>query len=356
MKKNIIYISLYMCLFLFGACSSSDNEPENSKVYLETNTNRILLKEEGGTSYINIASNTKWTILIENEEIPVNDLEVSPLSGEGDETIKITYGREINKVQCEHATLIFYYYSEGKRIRKDIVLSRQEDDNVDDDEIWIPVMSIVKATDTFPPTFITADGYKLISITHSYIINVIPGDMYFINGQYNESMMDINKNEIHIELLSEPVCVSGHHVVQDNTNMYSSNAPFYSSNYNNIGPTFFDKYILIVPVYFWVTNIADNIQEELNKHTFMLAYDSDANSNGNLHMRLLHNVSELEDLNRTFLTAQYCSFNISSAVYNYKSAMGTEPRKIIIEYMVNSSNDRLDQARVEKYALDYNFK
>lgn len=343
-----------MCLFLLGACSSSDNEQENSKVYLETNTNRILLKEEGGTSYINIASNTKWTILVENEEIPVNDLEVSPLSGEGDETIKITYGREINKVQCEHATLIFYYYSEGKRISKDIVLSRQEDNNVDDDEIWIPVMSIVKATNPFPTTFITSDGFKLITLTP--YINVIPGEIYFINGHYNESMIDNDKNEVYIELLNEPVCISGHPVVQDDTDLYPSNAPFYSPNYNNIGPAFFDKNILIVPVYFWITDKTDKIQEELNKHTFMLAYDSDANSNGNLNMRLLHNISEIEDINRTLLTAQYCSFNILSAVYNYKSATGTEPRKIIIEYMVNSSNDRLDHARVEKYTLDYNFK
>ena len=53
-------------------------------------------------------------------------MDVTPLAGDGDGTIKITYGREINKVQCEHATLIFYYYSEGKRVSKEVILTRQE--------------------------------------------------------------------------------------------------------------------------------------------------------------------------------------------------------------------------------------
>ena len=125
MRKGLSCIGLWLCLLLIIGCSNSDSQPENVEVYLEANTDRVLLKEEGGTAYINIASNTRWTILVENDEIPVIDLDVTPLAGDGDGTIKITYGREINKVQCEHATLIFYYYSEGKRVSKEVILTRQ---------------------------------------------------------------------------------------------------------------------------------------------------------------------------------------------------------------------------------------
>lgn len=207
MRKSLSCIGLWLCLLLIIGCSNSDSQPENVEVYLEANTDRVLLKEEGGIAYINIASNTRWTILVENDEIPVIDLDVTPLAGDGDGTIKITYGCEINKVQCEHATLIFYYYSEGKRVSKEVILTRQENDGNKDEEGWKTFTTFAKATNSFPATFKTMDGYKLIPTAIS--IFSTPGDMYYIAGQYKDSMFDIEKKEIHLELLSDPVCISG---------------------------------------------------------------------------------------------------------------------------------------------------
>lgn len=65
MRKGLSCIGLWLCLLLIIGCSNSDSQPENVEVYLEANTDRVLLKEEGGTAYINIASNTRWTILVE---------------------------------------------------------------------------------------------------------------------------------------------------------------------------------------------------------------------------------------------------------------------------------------------------
>lgn len=352
MKKNLIYISLCLCLFLIAGCSGSDSEPENVEVYLEANTNRILLKEEGGTAYINIASNTKWTVLVENEEIPVVELDVTPLSGDGDGTIKITYGREINKVQCEHATLIFYYYSDGKRVSKEVILSRQENDN--GEENMIPLTALAKAINSFPATFKTADGYKIITTSTAF---VTLGEMYYINGLYQESMIDHNAKEIHLNLLNELVCISGSPIVMDNIDKYSSNAPFYASNYDGIAPGFFDESILIVPLFFWIYNAnVTDIQEELNRHSFILVYDSTGNSDSILKLCLLHSILEDEEKRRTMLTAQYCSFNISSVISRFKLEKGMRPSKITIEYKVNLSSDRLDLAKTEKYTLDYKFQ
>ena len=51
MRKGLSCIGLWLCLLLIVGCSNSDSQPENVEVYLEANTDRVLLKEEGGTAY-----------------------------------------------------------------------------------------------------------------------------------------------------------------------------------------------------------------------------------------------------------------------------------------------------------------
>lgn len=50
MRKGLSCIGLWLCLLLIIGCSNSDSQPENVEVYLEANTDRVLLKEEGGYS------------------------------------------------------------------------------------------------------------------------------------------------------------------------------------------------------------------------------------------------------------------------------------------------------------------
>lgn len=50
MRKGLSCIGLWLCLLLIVGCSNSDSQPENVEVYLEANTDRVLLKEEGGTA------------------------------------------------------------------------------------------------------------------------------------------------------------------------------------------------------------------------------------------------------------------------------------------------------------------
>lgn len=353
MKTGVAYVILCIYAFLFGACSDSDNE--TSKIYLDVNTENIHLKEEGGTAYINVASNTKWTILIENEDVPVSELEVTPLSGHGDETIKITYGREINKEKHEYANIIFYYYFEGERVSKEVSLTREENnDNKDDEESWITLATFAKVTNYLPVTFRTANGYNLIPSVN--FINITSGDMYYIIGRYQESMINHDTKEINIELLADPLKIEELPIGFENVDVYPSNAPFYPSNSSEITPAFFDEFTLIVPIYFWVCNDIDDIQEELNRHSFMLVYDSNGNSDNNLELRLLHNISEDEDRIRTLFTAQFCVTNMMPAIRKFESEIGKKPNKITIKFMVNSSSDRLDNARTEEYVINYNSK
>lgn len=45
MRKGLSCIGLWLCLLLIIGCSNSDSQPENVEVYLEANTDRVLLKE-----------------------------------------------------------------------------------------------------------------------------------------------------------------------------------------------------------------------------------------------------------------------------------------------------------------------
>ena len=81
---------------------------------------------------------------------------------------------------------------------------------------------------------------------------------------------DIEKKEIHLELLSDPVCISGLSIGFESVDAYPSNAPFHSSNYNEVKPVLFDEHTIIIPMFFWVASTTDAIQEELKRHSFML--------------------------------------------------------------------------------------
>ena len=166
----------------------------------------------------------------------------------------------------------------------------------------------------------------------------------------------IEKKEIHLELLSDPVCISGLSIGFESVDAYPSNAPFHSSNYNEVKPVLFDEHTIIIPMFFWVASTTDAIQEELKRHSFMLVYDSNGNSDSNLGLCLLHNVSDDEYRIRTLYTVQYCAFDIASAISRFESEKGNKPSRMTIEYKVNSLSDRLEDARIEKYTLDYKFQ
>lgn len=349
MRKLIYFLSL-LVLFL-GACSDSDAKPEDA--YFEVNTDYILLKGEGGTAYLNIASNVKWTVFVDNESVPVADLKVTPLSGDGDETIKITYGSEVSKYPYENAELIFYYYANGERVSKEVMLSRKE--KVDENDHMHTLIEFVRAEKGFSGTFIRHDGYKIVTDKFLWL----DGDMYLINYQYRDSMVDDENKTIKVDLLTEPICIDGPQIGFDNIDKYASNAPFYAFSYDGVAPGFLDAYTLIVPMYFWCYNSSGNskeMEEELKRHSFTLVYDSNGNSDSNLDLCLLHSISEDEDRQRTLLTMQYRAFNMMLAISRFESENGKKPSKITIEYKVNSSSDRLDLAKTEKYTLDYKFQ
>jgi hypothetical protein len=330
MRKLINFLPLLV--FLLGSCSDSDDKAED--VYFEVNTDNILLKEEGGTAYINIASNVKWTVLVDNEYVPIADLEVTPLSGDGDGTIKITYGSEVNKTEREYANLIFYYYSEGERVSKSVVLTRNEKE---EEEEWRTGVAILKY-DYNHYSLMTSDGWKIKS-DQSYFMG---GTMYLVSYQYKDSMVDQEAKTMTVEFLSEPLCIDAPVRVGSIVD-YPSNAPCYNIAYESNGPVFYDDYILIVPVFYWVHD-----GDDIKYHSLELVYDPSI-SGEVLKLHLRHNISNDEELRRDKYTIQYCAFDLQ-----YVFSLSGKPNKIVIEYEKNSFNSNLESAQTTTYTLSYN--
>lgn len=330
MKKLIYFLPLLV--FLLGSCSDSDGKTEDA--YFEVNTDNILLKEEGGTAYINIASNVKWTVLVDNEYVPVADLEVTPLSGDGDGTIKITYGSEVNKTEREYANLIFYYYSEGERVSKSVVLTRNEKE---EEEEWRTNAAILKY-DYNNYSLMTSDGWKIKS-DQSYFMS---GTMYYVTYQYKDSMIDKDSKTITVQFLSEPLCIDTPVLVGSIVD-YPSNAPCYNITFEGAGPVFYDDYILIVPVGYWVHD-----GDDIKYHSLELVYDPSI-SGEVLKLHLRHNISNDEELRRDKYTIQYCAFDLQ-----YVFSLSGKPDKIVIEYEKNSFNSNLESAQTTTYTLSYN--
>ena len=332
--RKLIYFLPLLVIFL-GACSDSDDKTEDA--YFEVNTDYILLKGEGGTAYLNIASNVKWTLFVDNESVPIADLEVTPLSGDGDGTIKITYGSEVNKYPYEHATLIFYYYSKGERVSKEVILSRKGKID-DDDENWIIRTGILKYKYN-NYSLMTSDGWKIKS-EQSYFMG---GTMYLVSYQYKDSMMDEESKTITVQFLSDPLCIDAP-VRIGGLEEYSSNVPCRDITYENIGPAFYDDYILIIPVAYWVHNA-----EELKHHSLELVYDPSI-SESFVKLYLRHNVLYDEELRRDIFTIQYCAFDLKSVF-----SLSGKPDKIVIEYEKNSLNSNLENAQKTVFSLSYDF-
>ncbi len=322
------YALLCMIVFFIGSCSGSDDEAKEA--YLDVNTDYVLLKDGGGTVYLNIASNTKWTLFVDNEDVPIENLVITPLSGNEDETIKITYGSVQSKFPHEHARLIFYYYSNGDRVSKEVILSRESQL---DDEPYITESLIVKNDNG---SLITLDGYTLIFNSDDNFL----GEMYHISYQYKKSKINEENKTIEIELLTSMCVDASTHI--GNIEEYASNASIITINNEFPRPLFYDENILIIPVMFYV-------KEDLKKHTFELIYDPDSNQGNTLKLNLRH--IDSEDQNQTLIAFVFRAFNLKSVFDSF----GRKPDKVIIEYQSNRVNNNLENAVKSVFTVQYQF-
>ena len=117
MKK----LTLLLFIVLFVSCDKQDtNTPVDvdKGAKLTVYPTLTSIDDNSGTVYINVKSDTEWTATVNNlSTAGIKDIDVSPLSGKGDGTIKVKYGKRANVLSNakESASIVIYYYSYGYR-------------------------------------------------------------------------------------------------------------------------------------------------------------------------------------------------------------------------------------------------
>lgn len=135
MKKTLIACLAIFCLLM--ACKEdepSTEGPENTNEEFEgTLSVSPTIKEisqTAGTTYISVTSNTDWTVYPNNSSNAINDLEVTPLEGAEDGTVKIEFGTAPSyNYLAQSATIVFYYYSFGVKQYKTCQIYRNSPQN-----------------------------------------------------------------------------------------------------------------------------------------------------------------------------------------------------------------------------------
>jgi len=110
--KKILFVAI-LALAIFAGCKKDDPEPG----FLTVDKEVIDIGSNSGVQYINVESNTEWTIAIDNYGI--QGLDVTPLSGEGDGSVKVSYSG--GSISSSDAYITFKYTSEG--VDKKVIVS-----------------------------------------------------------------------------------------------------------------------------------------------------------------------------------------------------------------------------------------
>jgi hypothetical protein len=117
MKK----LTLLLFTVLFVSCDKQDtNTPVNvdKGTKLTVSPTLTSIDDNSGTVYINVKSDTEWTVTINNlGTAGIKDIDVSPMSGSKDANIKVKYGKRANILSNtkESISIVIFYYNYGYR-------------------------------------------------------------------------------------------------------------------------------------------------------------------------------------------------------------------------------------------------
>lgn len=123
---NIIFI---LVLIIASSCKKDELPSENKDkgTSLKLNNSGITIGATAGTAYISVTSDTDWVVYVNNSGDEINGLDVSPMSGKNDGTVKVKYDAVPSTTSYhQSATIVFYYYSYGIKLNETVVVSRHK--------------------------------------------------------------------------------------------------------------------------------------------------------------------------------------------------------------------------------------
>lgn len=229
--------------------------------------------------------------------------------------------------------------------------------NGDENTVREQVPAIVKCIGTYPPTFQTSYGQKLV-VNDASLISLNLGEIYFFYYRYDSAEQPDNSPTLNVQLYggSTPVSVSAKYSEGPmmGTESNKANAPLYAFNTDNMlrpeAVAFGEGELYInIPVIYWVKAENNEVKtEELNKHSFILTYDEIKTGDTELVMTLNHVINDgaEESVERKDKTASYYKlYNLTNLKNAFQSTSGQKLAKITIKAKVNTSKNSLEDAR-----------
>ena len=227
-----------------------------------------------------------------------------------------------------------------------------------DDNTARQLFTIAKCTSTYPATFQTPAGQKLV-INDASLITLNTGELYNFWYEYDSAEQPDNSETLYVTLYggSTPVSINAKYTEGPTNASESSkaNAPLYAfnlaSDYSTQPGVLFDQQYLVIPVVYCVKveNSSEEQNKELEKHSFILTYDEETIESGatELVLTLNHVINtegEAENVSRNRYTSAYKAYRLDYAMSAFRNKAGQNPTKITVKAKVNSSENTLDGA------------
>lgn len=239
-----------------------------------------------------------------------------------------------------------------------VVMSMSVTSCLNGDDNTVRQLSVIaKCTSSFPATFETVDGRKLI-INDPSLISLNTGELYTFWYEYDSAEQPDNSTTLYVALCSGSTPVSINAKYSEGpmaaTEALSANAPMYtfnlSTDYSTQPAVLFDQQYLVIPIIYWVKleNTAEDQKREFEKHSFVLTYDAEAIEPDakELVLTLNHVITDEgeENVSRDRYTSEYKAYRLDHAMAVFESKAGQAPEKIIVKAKVNSSRNSLESA------------
>lgn len=200
-------------------------------------------------------------------------------------------------------------------------------------------------------TFTSAYGYTVTPVNMSALSGVTLDSYAIVQYSYDSSLVEWNANKD--VTITNVVNIKDDKAMPMAPDADSGNAPVYAISGTMVSPTYFDRYNLFVPVTYYYKNSSDknDLQSELNSHSFVLYYDTSesGSASGTLLLHLRHKVTD-PSVQRNEYGTEYRHFNLTPVLNSYANLHnGSMPDKIVIEYEKSSSSsyENVSSDRVE---------
>lgn len=203
-------------------------------------------------------------------------------------------------------------------------------------------------------TFTSAYGYTITPLNMSALSDLSLGSYAIVQYSYDSSLLEWNESKD--VTIQNVVGIKEGGTVSQAPGDNAGNAPLYAISSSMAQPMYFDKYNLFIPVtyYYKSSSDKDDLQAELNSHSFVLYYNSNDTEaiDGKLLLRLRHKVTDTEAKREDYGT-EYRHFDITNILSAYSSVHGASmPEKIVIEFEKSQSSS-YDKVASEKVEIDY---